>query len=188
MWKGCQPYTPAAFTLQEIPLVLTFLKRLSRPQGHSAAGRIKSKRNPNDLSGIEPPTSWLAAQRLNFITRPNRLHSCCAATANMPTHLRAHYLFSSSYSYSSCGSTMQGQAPTQLLYCIHLYPALLVSNWKFPFLFMSFATSPFHLALGLPLGRFWCTLAWYILCFLHQPSVVDAPTIWCTNRTIFDAT
>jgi len=86
-------------------------------------------KNPNDHSGIEPATFGLVAQWLNLISRPNRFHSCSEATANMPTHLRAHYLFSSSYSYSSCGSTIQeGQAPTQLLYSIHLYPALLVSN------------------------------------------------------------
>jgi hypothetical protein len=86
-------------------------------------------KNPSDHSGIEPATFGLVAQWLNLITGPNRFRSCPAATANVPTHLRAHYLFSSSCSYSSCGSTIQeGQAPTQLLYSIYLYPALLVSN------------------------------------------------------------
>jgi hypothetical protein len=41
-WQSCQPYTPAAFIPQEILLVLISVKRLSRPQGHSAAGRIMS--------------------------------------------------------------------------------------------------------------------------------------------------
>jgi hypothetical protein len=33
--------------------------------------------------------------------------------------------------------------------------------------------SYFHLALGLPLGCFWCKLAWHI--FLHHPSAVAVP-------------
>jgi len=32
--------------IQEIRLVLIAVKRLSRPQGHSAAGRIRSMKNP----------------------------------------------------------------------------------------------------------------------------------------------
>jgi hypothetical protein len=33
-WQSCQPYAPAAFSLQEITLVL------NRPQDHSVAGRL----------------------------------------------------------------------------------------------------------------------------------------------------
>jgi hypothetical protein len=38
---------------------------LSRPQGHSAAGRIKSIRNPNNPLGIEPVTYRFVALCLN---------------------------------------------------------------------------------------------------------------------------
>jgi hypothetical protein len=36
---------------QEIFLVLIYVKRLSQPQGHSAAGRIMSMKNSNDTIG-----------------------------------------------------------------------------------------------------------------------------------------
>jgi hypothetical protein len=47
-WQGCQPYAPAAFT----PILLLIsVKRLSRPKGHSAAGRIMSMKHSNDTIG-----------------------------------------------------------------------------------------------------------------------------------------
>jgi hypothetical protein len=39
-----------------------FCYRLSGPQGHSAAGRIRSMKNPNDSTGIEPATYRLVAR------------------------------------------------------------------------------------------------------------------------------
>lgn len=39
---GCEPYAPAAFTLQEI-----FLLRAEPTQGHKAAGKMRSIKNPN---------------------------------------------------------------------------------------------------------------------------------------------
>jgi hypothetical protein len=45
MKQSFQPYAPAAFTPQEIFLILISVKRLGRPQGHSAAGRIMSMKN-----------------------------------------------------------------------------------------------------------------------------------------------
>ena len=44
-WWGCHPYAPAAPTSHEISL------GLSRPQGRSAAGGIKSMKNANDHVG-----------------------------------------------------------------------------------------------------------------------------------------
>jgi hypothetical protein len=49
-WQGCQPYAPAAFSPQNIPCT-NFCWGLSRPQGHSAAGRIMSMKNSNDTIG-----------------------------------------------------------------------------------------------------------------------------------------
>ena len=42
-----------------------FRQRLSGPQGNSKAGRIRSMKNSNDTSGIEPATFRLAAQCLS---------------------------------------------------------------------------------------------------------------------------
>ena len=42
-----------------------FYYRLSRPQGHSAIGRIMSMKNPLTLTGIEPATFRFVAQHLN---------------------------------------------------------------------------------------------------------------------------
>ena len=36
---------------QEINLVLIYVKRLSRPQGHSATGRVMLLKNPSDTIG-----------------------------------------------------------------------------------------------------------------------------------------
>jgi hypothetical protein len=50
-WRASQSYAPAAFTLQKISLVVISVKRLSRPQDHSAAGRIMSMKNSSDAIG-----------------------------------------------------------------------------------------------------------------------------------------
>jgi hypothetical protein len=46
---------------QEIHLVLISVKRLSRPQGHSATGRVMSLKNSNDTFG-----NWLSNNKTNF--------------------------------------------------------------------------------------------------------------------------
>ena len=48
--KVCQPYAPAAFTPGGTPGT-NFYYRLSRPQGHSAAGTIMSMKNSSDPIG-----------------------------------------------------------------------------------------------------------------------------------------
>ena len=64
-WQGCQPYAPTAFTRQEITLVLISVKRMGQPQGHSAAGRIKSMtsrtRSLPPYSTVHQPTAPLRA-------------------------------------------------------------------------------------------------------------------------------
>jgi len=47
-WWGCQPYAPAAFILPRKYSWYSFLLRVSRPQGQSAAGRVMSVTNSSD--------------------------------------------------------------------------------------------------------------------------------------------
>jgi hypothetical protein len=63
--QGFQPYTPAAFTSPEYIPGTHFCHRLSQPQGHSAARRIKSIKTPGKTSKIDPATSRLVAHCLN---------------------------------------------------------------------------------------------------------------------------
>jgi hypothetical protein len=49
------PFTPRKFP------VLISVKRMSEPQGHSAAGRSGQLKNPVNQSGIEPATLRLVA-------------------------------------------------------------------------------------------------------------------------------
>jgi hypothetical protein len=51
-WQwGCQPYAPAVLYTPGRILVLISVKRLSRPQGHSEAGRTRWIEKSNDLIG-----------------------------------------------------------------------------------------------------------------------------------------
>jgi hypothetical protein len=52
---------------EEILLVLISVKRLSQPQGHSAAKRIMSMKIPLTPSGIKPMTFWFVMQCLNQV-------------------------------------------------------------------------------------------------------------------------
>jgi len=71
MVVGCQPYAPAAFTPGNAPDT-HFCWRLSRPQGHSAIGRIMSMKNPMTPAGIEPATFRFVAKHLNHCATANR--------------------------------------------------------------------------------------------------------------------
>ena len=62
-WHSCQPYEPVAFTPRKYSCYLC--QRLSRPQGHNAAGRIKSMKNSNGTIGnqtrdLPPPRTPLS--------------------------------------------------------------------------------------------------------------------------------
>jgi len=63
---------------QEILLIFISVKRLSRPQGHSAIGRILCQKNSLTPAGIEPATFRFVAQRLNH-----------CATAVLPSTITA---------------------------------------------------------------------------------------------------
>jgi len=65
MVVGCKPYAPAAFTSRKCSWH-SFLLRLSRPQGHSAIGRIMSMKNSSDT--IRNRTSDLPA--CNAVPKP----------------------------------------------------------------------------------------------------------------------
>ena len=65
---GCQPNTPAAFTLGEIPG--THFQRLSRPQSTRFRLRVLRKKSPVTPSGIDPGTIPLVAQCLNHYANP----------------------------------------------------------------------------------------------------------------------
>ena len=65
-----------------------------------------------------------------------------------------------------------------------LYPALSCAtchHLTIPIFFMSFSTSSFHLVLGLPLGHFWCKLAWYIILVFLASSVCCGCHCGCSD-------
>ena len=61
-WQGCQPYAPAAFTLQEIPLALISVRAIVRPK------RLSQWKIPMTPSGFEFVTFRLIARWLNQLS------------------------------------------------------------------------------------------------------------------------
>jgi hypothetical protein len=59
---GCQPIAPAAFTTQEIFLVLISIRGWVNHKGHSASGRIGEWNIPITQSEIEPATFRLVVE------------------------------------------------------------------------------------------------------------------------------
>jgi hypothetical protein len=109
-WQDCQPYVPAAFIPEEIPLVLISVK--SRPHGHSATWRIKSIKNLNDPTGNR--TRDLPA--FSTVPQPNA-PSLPARNVRIQLYLNKHLLFQY-YSYKKDKSEKAGKLKKTVLFRI----------------------------------------------------------------------
>ena len=69
-WWGCQTHAPAAFTTQEMFLVLIFTRGCVDPRAMVRSEGNMSLKNPVTPPGIDPETVRIVAQRLNHYANP----------------------------------------------------------------------------------------------------------------------
>jgi len=108
---------------QEILLLLISVKRLSRPQGHSAIGRILCLwKIPVTLDGIEPATYRFVAQHINHCaTRVPVLSKCCEKLCwGLSKPLRRSVRVEK-YKCCGCLKTLVRDGNIQECFCINSY-------------------------------------------------------------------
>ena len=99
-WKGCQPYAPAAFTVQEIFLLLISFRGSVDPRT-TVQPMSRAIKFPKTSSGIEPATCRLEAQCLNQLrtgtlqtNKPDELHNTKKNPVSLQTKNKTvFYLF-----------------------------------------------------------------------------------------------
>jgi hypothetical protein len=99
-WRqwGCQPYPPAAFTSQEIFLVLISIEAESTPGPYCGRKDYVNEKSQWHHLGIEPATSRIVAQCLNQLPPP-RAHNKPQITTNNYVSLKIQTSTSSTALY-----------------------------------------------------------------------------------------
>ena len=87
--QGCQPYAPAAFTPQEIFLVLISV----RTQGHSAAGRMKNSNGTIGNRTRDLPACSTVPQRTAPPRTLDTIRNTVRHCATLPQIINGSYMF-----------------------------------------------------------------------------------------------
>jgi len=87
--EGCQPYAPATFTPTENIPDTHFCLKLSRPKGHSAAGRIMLVKSFNDTIGNRTGVKWMYVIATAALAKRCQLDGSCSG----PIYLSATHIW-----------------------------------------------------------------------------------------------